>query len=470
MASRSVSAMRRIPAALAVLVLLAAALAGLPGCGHSTAAAQPTPGTSGIDGANTPAPPRVDYPQCRFAVISDTHLYDMSMGGTAPEFQRYISGSGRLLVQSQGLLEIAVGDILKSDAQFVLVPGDMTKDGERQDHQLFAEEMARLRDKGIKVYVVPGNHDILNPKAVSYNGKRSPVPSVTAKEFAEIYGDCGYGDALYRDSGSLSYVAEPVNGLWLLCLDTCRYYDNAASGRMVVGGQLTQNEDSWVESILQKANSMGKAVIAVMHHGVVEHWKGEKLGSPDYLVNDFQHVSQMLASHGVRLAFTGHYHAQDIAEASEANGQFIFDVETGSLICYRCPIRFCSIDASQNFVYRTVNLADEAYPGKRFDGMDFKAYAALSARNYFVNKENQSLQVAGVNQKDAAVIAGYLADAFLAFCAGDEDLSKRQTPNSAVFQPFSLAVYNARRYIVNSLWNDPSVKADNNGSLSLAGK
>ena len=80
-----------------------------------------------------------------------------------------------------------------------------------------AGKLKRLVDSGKKVFVVPGNHDVRNGKSVRFQGDRTdPVPSVTADAFGKIYGDFGYQGAIERDQDSLSYLAEPVPGLWLL--------------------------------------------------------------------------------------------------------------------------------------------------------------------------------------------------------------------------------------------------------------
>jgi hypothetical protein len=235
------------------------------------------------------------YPDCKFAVISDLHYYDTSLGTTGTAFQKYLDNDRKLLVESSDILNAAIENILKSDVKFVLVSGDLTKDGERQDHDKVAAQLARLTDKGIKVYVVPGNHDINNSWAYSFSGETTAsVPTIAAQDFADIYAGFGYGDALYRDSGSLSYVAEPVQGMWLVCLDACRYYDNKPGEESVVAGKFTQGLETWLEGILKKANESGKSVTVMMHHGVVEHWAGQIKLHPDYLVEDYKHISQLL--------------------------------------------------------------------------------------------------------------------------------------------------------------------------------
>ena len=77
---------------------------------------------------NTPVFP--DYPQMKFIVFTDPHYFDGSLGTHGQAFQDYLDKDRKLLRESRELLEEVIGFILKSDADFVLIPGDLTKDGE----------------------------------------------------------------------------------------------------------------------------------------------------------------------------------------------------------------------------------------------------------------------------------------------------------------------------------------------------
>lgn len=60
-----------------------------------------------------------------------------------------------------------------------------------------------MEKDGIQVVVIPGNHDINNRNAASFDGRsRQMAEAVSANEFAEIYNDFGYDEALSRDPAS----------------------------------------------------------------------------------------------------------------------------------------------------------------------------------------------------------------------------------------------------------------------------
>ena len=103
-----------------------------------------------------------DDPRTRFIVFSDPHLYDNSLGTTGKAFEDYIARDRKLLRESEGILQSVVASIKDIKADFVLIPGDMTKDGELVCHQLCANYLKQITDSGKKVYVIPGNHDIEN--------------------------------------------------------------------------------------------------------------------------------------------------------------------------------------------------------------------------------------------------------------------------------------------------------------------
>ncbi len=410
---------------------------------------------------NTTAAKGTVYPDTKFAVISDTHYYDTSLGTSGSEFEKCLASDRKLIKESKDLIQLGIDQINQSDAKFVLVTGDLTKDGELINHQGMAEKLAQLKKNGKKVYVIPGNHDVNNPQAVRYEGdKTAEVPNITAAQFASIYKDYGYGDAIMRDPSSLSYAAQPQDGLWIVALDTCRYSENQKGGTETVGGKLTQSEEVWLEGVLDKASRQGNAVIVMEHHGIVEHWDGQSKLHPDYLVQDYKHVGQLLASYQVRLAFSGHYHAQDITAGDFGQYGSLTDIETGSLITPPCPIRFCTI-ANNNLTVQSMTIIDKLRPGTDFakQGQDFVTKtiydeAITTLKKYFVSGS------------DADIIANAVCAAFNAHYSGDENASLRPAFDENKLSLWGRIVYSQEKYVLDGLWKDLP-PADNNCTISL---
>jgi DNA-binding beta-propeller fold protein YncE len=354
-----------------------------------------------------------------FAVISDPHFYDASLGVTGSAFEDYLAQDRKMIRESEAILASSVTTIKAKKPDFVIVSGDLTKDGELTSHQKFAGYLARLEAAGIKVYVCPGNHDVNNPHAYSYSGDaKTPTATVSPAEFESIYANFGYGEAVYRDPASLSYIAEPVNGLWLFSIDSCKYEDNLTTGHPETSGAIRPETLTWVLEKLAEARSSGKSVIAFMHHGVTEHYTGQSTAFADYVIDDWSDVSAKLAYAGLRLVFTGHYHANDITETTPGVGRpTLFDVETGSLVTYPSPIRMVSLHNDQASIHTeyvskiSYNTGGKTFPDYAGDYLYEGLYGiAVDALMYDY----------GLPEAYAWYYAPYIADAFMAHYAGDE--------------------------------------------------
>jgi Calcineurin-like phosphoesterase len=412
------------------------------------------------------ARPAASYPVARFAVISDPHLYDAALGVEGAAFQEYMENDRKLLPETREILVEALERVKSLGAGFLLVCGDLTKDGERQDHMLMAEQLAGLKGTGIRAYVVPGNHDILNPHAKSFSPRgAAPVPSVTPAEFADIYGDFGYRDALFRDPDSLSYVAEPVAGLWLLAVDSAHYADNAAKGRPETGGGLTQARIDWMEGRLAEARRRNKAVIVMMHHGVVEHFPGQAKYHGEYLVNGRRDVASMFAAYGVRAVFTGHFHAQDVTLARIGSGGGLYDIETGSLASFPNPVRSVEITESQRMEIRSSFITE--LPSFAAEGRSFEDFARESLKGNITKIAVKTMRGLGVTETEAATIAPQIAEAYIAHYAGDEMFTGAEMLSSKGFSLMATIVVGSRKDLVAGLWHDLP-PADNNLDIDLA--
>jgi 3',5'-cyclic AMP phosphodiesterase CpdA len=401
------------------------------------------------------------YPDVRFAVISDTHMYDHSLGVTGSAFEAVMNSDRKQLRESGELMDYAINEILRSDAQFVLISGDLTKDGELINHEVLTKKLSRLTGAGKKVYVVPGNHDInILHSARSYSGASSTlVDTVTQEEFTRLYADFGYGEALYRDAGTLSYVAEPADGLWLLGIDACRYMENRPGVYEMTGGKVSQSTSDWIVQVLQEAQRQNKAVIALMHHGAAEHWKGQGRLHPEYLIDDYTHFGRMLASYGVRLVFTGHYHAQDITLARFKEG-YIYDIQTGSLVTAPCPIRYVTLRDN------VLTLQSEFIIDKIRPGTDYAETAAAFVKETVKREAFDTLKRYRVSDADAEIIADAVGDAFSAHYAGDEDETQRPRLATRELSLWGRVVLFAQQYVLDGLWRD-LYPADNHVTLTM---
>ncbi len=278
----------------------------------------------------------------KLVVLSDVHLMaPQLLEQDDSAFQAYLDGDRKLLKESSEILDSISARVLAEHPQVLFICGDLTKDGELVSHRMLHDRYLKQFIKhGIRVFVVPGNHDVNNPHAVIYEGEKPQrTKTVTPQQFASIYKDCGYGNAIARDPQSLSYVAQLQPGLRLLALDACRYEDNNYDrNTCVTAGRLKPATIEFIRKQVEAAHRAGCKVIAMMHHGVVPHFSMEPKILSEYLLKDYDHIGRMLDSLGVHVIFTGHLHSHDVSKSGN-----LYDVETGSTVSYPHPYRIITV-------------------------------------------------------------------------------------------------------------------------------
>ena len=348
-------------------------------------------------------------------VIADIHYLDPELGTSGAAFDAYLLQDRKMIAESAALLDAVLDELIAAGIEILLVPGDLTKDGEKASHENVAAYFAGMEDAGIDVYVVPGNHDVANPHAMSFVGDAVvPVESVTPAEFSTIYGDYGYGEALEQDPNSLSYLAEIAEGLWLLAIDVCRYAEN--TDHPVTGGRFAPATWTWIQEKLQEAEDQGKLVLGMMHHGIMEHFLGQTQFFADYVVEDYIAKSTALADMGLKVMFTGHFHSQDIVKLSRANG-FLFDIETGSTVTYPCPYRIIELHD------RTMSISSHMITDIAYDtgGQTLSDYASTYLQQGLAGIiAFMLINDYGMPEADAVVAAPLMVEAIMAHYVGDE--------------------------------------------------
>ena len=386
-------------------------------------------------------------------VISDTHVMAPELlkeDGTA--FAKYISNDRKMLRESPLLMEEATKAILKEHPQVLLIVGDLTKDGETVSHLYLRDHfLSRIKAAGTRIFVIPGNHDVDNPHAVEFHGdsvRRVPTPK--AAEFAEIYHDYGYGEAISRDANSLSYVVQLAPNTRLLCLDACEYeLNDYAEDVCVTAGRLKDETVEWIKQQGKEAEEKGMRLLAMMHHGVVEHWTWQEKAMGEYLVDEWRKRADMLAKIGIEIVFTGHFHAQDVAKRGS-----LYDIETGSLVSYPSP-------------YRIVNIKDDVLSARSFrlrgdsiglpEGMTLGDYSKQFACDGLKGiVDNLLPEEVGADLRDD--VCAEICDAYTAHLAGDEQMpAEREEAISEVgsrVKEYSWKLSYIFKHIAKYLWTD----------------
>lgn len=247
----------------------------------------------------------------RFAVISDPHV-------ALPSTIRDIPNRFHLVEVSIPALEQILHQLETQELDFLLLPGDLTQHGERENHHWLAK---RLKQLPFPSYVVPGNHDII--------ARDGCDRTLSEQEFPEVYGAFGYGQP------TPYYTQELMPGVSLIGLNSIAFDD---AGQQLPVGYVDPQQLTWLSEQLDRLQ--GQLVFAMIHHNVLEHLPGQAnhpLGQR-YMLQNRDALLAVLNAKGVRLIFTGHLHVQDIVQEGPLR-----EITTGSLVSYPHPYRIVSV-------------------------------------------------------------------------------------------------------------------------------
>ena len=141
----------------------------------------------------------VSFAQERIMVIADPHVYPKSEIQQQANFDTYMKTQRKMLDLSEPIWCALMDTVRKYRPSLVLIPGDLTKDGETASHAMVSESLKELDLDGIRTLVIPGNHDL---------------PGVT---WETLYPGT-YRNAA-KDPNSHSYAVEPLDGVTVLGID-----------------------------------------------------------------------------------------------------------------------------------------------------------------------------------------------------------------------------------------------------------
>ena len=242
----------------------------------------------------------------RFAVVSDLHV-------ALPDSIRDIPHRFHLVEVSIPALEIVLEHLQQLELDFLLLPGDLTQDGEPENHAWLAQ---RLQQLPFPVYVVPGNHDV--PTLLPSER------SIGLTDFPHYYQKFGYDNP-----EQLYYTRELLPGVQLIGLNSNLFDEQ---GKQL--GRLDDTQLAWLQQVL--ADMDDQLILVMVHHNVVEHLPGQSRHSLGrrYMLENAPMLLQILQKFGVQLVFTGHLHVQDVA-----CHEGVYDITTGSLVSYPHPYR-----------------------------------------------------------------------------------------------------------------------------------
>ena len=270
------------------------------------------------------------------AVASDIHYLSPSLTDYGSGFH-YLTenGDGKDLLHGEEITDAFLECMRETKPNALLITGDLTLNGARESHVALIKKLMPLLDSGIRVLVLPGNHDLNNHMAASFfDDTYKQEENIDKEGFTELYAPFGYSDALSRDSDSLSYIVELIPGLRVLMLDV--------NGTMEPG-TLSEETLLWARKQLEEARRQGARVIAASHQTILDHdsvfTEGSQMQGADKL-------EEIYEQYHVICNFSGNMHVQHIEE-----GRNFPEIASSCLLTWPIQYGMLSMDGNSAHYY-----------------------------------------------------------------------------------------------------------------------
>ena len=197
----------------------------------------------------------------------------------------------------------------------------------------------------------------------------------------------------------ISYLVEPVEGLWLLALDANVFISkkNKDSGEISYPGvglgynnviDHKQYLINWVQKVSQQAKKYNKTLITFSHYPMVDfndgasiHIKNLKIENQMQLErNPKEEVSRSFADAGIKLHFGGHMHLNDTGIYKTEKGNTLINIQTPSLAAYKPAYKLATLVDSNIIDIETIIIDSVPRYNELFDLYN-QEYAFLKNRN-----------------------------------------------------------------------------------------
>ncbi|MEZ4968520.1 MAG: metallophosphoesterase [Flavobacteriaceae bacterium] len=207
----------------------------------------------------------------------------------------------------------------------------------------------------------------------------------------------------------ISYLVEPVEGLWLLALDANTYIQEEKQGKDPSQPEYPNTglglnnllEDKkylldWVRKVADNAQKKGKTLVAFSHYPMVEFNDGASPEMEELLVGSKMQlkrvpdkkVAQLFAQAGLKLHLGGHMHLNDTGVAVSDEGNTLFNIQTPSLAAYKPAFKILTLKKDGFAEVETI-VMDSVPKYREFFGLYHQEYDFLEClkENRIWNKE-----------------------------------------------------------------------------------
>ncbi|MCW3784885.1 metallophosphoesterase [Plebeiibacterium sediminum] len=182
-------------------------------------------------------------------------------------------------------------------------------------------------------------------------------------------------DTLSKRLPDVSYLVEPVDGLWLMAIDGNVYLpakenDNFSKAKLNSGGEYSnilahkKHLLKWVEKVVKESKRLNKTLVTFSHYPMIDFYDG---ASDDlkalfserkmqlHRVPD-EDVAATFAEAGIKIHFAGHMHLNDTGIRNYEDGSFLVNIQIPSLAGYPAAYKVLTIHNPDLMEVETVKL------------------------------------------------------------------------------------------------------------------
>jgi hypothetical protein len=331
----------------------------------------------------------------------------------------------------------ALDDIAAKGIKIVAMPGDFSDDGQAYNLRGLRNILDQYHQKyGTEFYLTTGNHDPVGPfrqdagkddflgkdgsplGIYSKENLGKAIPKVITKDIAEsgyleilnelkdfgfypknenLYWSSPFDQCSYKDYSferafqnadyskrmyevekgfsvpDLSYVVEPIKGIWIIAIDGNAYipknlnvnpnhpsnYDGASVGYNNV---LTHKKHliNWVKKIADEAKRNSKIMIAFTHYPMIDFNDGATheiknlLGEKKWQLERVpeEEIAKVFADAGLQIHFAGHMHINDTG-IRKIDGKMLVNVQVPSMAAYLPSYKILTIHSPEKMEVKT---------------------------------------------------------------------------------------------------------------------
>ena len=337
---------------------------------------------------------KLDEP-IEFIIANDIHYISPTILGDG-EFFRNPTGraDGKVVHYITDITDAFIAEVIEKKPQALILAGDLTLNGALVSHTELANKLAAVKNAGIDVLIIPGNHDF-DKTAVDYSGDSlKEAEGSTASDFYEIYNPL-LPETLSREEGTFSYVYQASDDLWVLMLDTNTYAEC----------YVMESTFKWAEEQLGIARESGIDVIAVSHQNIYEH---SDLLSFGYQLYNGTNLQSLYEKYSVICNFSGHIHVQSIIDGD------LPEIATSSLAVTGLHYGKITYNGKAlNYSAETLGVAKEA------EGYaDFSEYATYFFEKIAIGQAHDALADSGLSGSEIELMAKTYAEINSAYFEG----------------------------------------------------